>query len=54
MKSLLLILVLSFLSIQSYAAGCPDGTEPVKSVSEDGTYFVFDCGGNSNNDKKTK
>ena len=54
MKSLLLILVLSFLSIQSFAAGCPDGTEPVKSVSEDGTYFVFECGGNSNNDKKTK
>ena len=54
MKNLLLILVLSLFSIQSFAGGCPDGSEPVKSVSEDGTYFVFECGGNSNNDKKTK
>ncbi|MDB9974715.1 hypothetical protein OAE24_00935 [Candidatus Thioglobus sp.] len=54
MKNLLLILVLSLLSIQSFAAGCPDGSEPVKSISADGTYFVFECGGNSNNDKKTK
>ena len=23
----------------------PDGSEPVKSISEDGTYFVFNCGG---------
>ena len=47
MKNLFLILVLSFLSIQSFAAGCPDGSEPVKSVSADGSYFVFNCeGGN--------
>ena len=45
MKNLLLILVLSFLSIQSFAAGCPDGSEPVKSVSADGTYFVYNCAG---------
>ena len=45
MKNLLLILVLSFLSIQSFAAGCPDGSEPVKSVSDDGSYFVYNCGG---------
>ena len=23
---------------------CPDGSEPVKSVSEDGYYFIFNCG----------
>jgi len=51
MKSLLLILVLSFLSIQSFAAGCPDGSEPIKSVSDDGTYFVFNCGGNNTSTK---
>jgi hypothetical protein len=45
MKNLLLILVLSVFSIQSFAGSCPDGSEPVKSVSEDGTYFVFNCGG---------
>ncbi len=45
MKKLLLLLILSFFSAQGYAAGCPDGSEPVKSVSEDGTYFVYNCGG---------
>ena len=49
MKKLLLLLILSFFSAQSFAAGCPDGSEPVKSVSEDGTYFVFNCGGGINN-----
>ena len=43
MKKLLLLLALSFFSIQGFAAGCPDGSEPVKSISADGTYFVFDC-----------
>ena len=47
MKNLLLILVFSLLSIQSFAGGCPDGSEPIKSISDDGTYFVFSCeGGN--------
>ena len=53
MKNLLLILALSLFSIQSFAGSCPDGSEPVKSVSDDGTYFVFNCAGsddaNSNN-----
>jgi hypothetical protein len=43
MKKLLLLLILSFFSAQGFAAGCPDGSEPVKSISEDGTYFVFNC-----------
>ena len=45
MKKLLLLLILSFFSVQSFAAGCPDGSEPVKSISDDGTYFVYNCGG---------
>ena len=40
-----LLLILSFFSAQSFAGSCPDGSEPIKSVSEDGTYFVFNCGG---------
>ena len=44
MKKLLLLLILSFFSAQSLAGSCPDGSEPVKSVSADGTYFVFSCG----------
>jgi hypothetical protein len=50
MKNLLLIFVLLLFSIQSFAGSCPDGSEPVKSISADGTYFVFSCGGaNSSN-----
>ncbi len=44
MKKILFIFVLSLYSIQGLASSCPDGSEPVKSVSEDGTYFVFKCG----------
>ena len=49
MKKLFLLLILSFLSAQGLAGECPDGSEPVKSVSADGTYFVYSCGGGSNN-----
>ena len=45
MKKLLLLLILSFFSAQSFAGSCPDGSEPVKSISADGTYFVFNCEG---------
>jgi len=47
MNKLFLLLILSFFSVQSYAGSCPDGSEPVKSVSADGTYFVFNCGGDN-------
>ena len=53
MKNLFLLLILSFFSVQGYAAGCPDGSELVKSVSNDGTYFVFSCGGDNNNTSKS-
>jgi hypothetical protein len=44
MKKLLLLLILSFFTAQGVVAGCPDGSEPVQSVSADGTYFVYNCG----------
>jgi len=44
MKKLFLLLILSFFSTQSFAGSCPDGSEPVKSLSDDGTYFVYNCG----------
>ena len=47
MNKLLLLLILSFFSAQGLAAGCPDGSDPVKSISDDGTYFVYECGGGS-------
>jgi len=47
MKKLFLILILSFLSVQGFAAGCPDGSEPVKSVSADGSYYEFKCADSS-------
>jgi hypothetical protein len=43
-KKYIFLLILSLFSIQGFAAGCPDGSEPVRSISADGTYFVFDCG----------
>ena len=49
MKNLLLLLVLSLFSIKSFAGSCPDGSEPVNSISADGTYFVFNCSSNSEN-----
>ena len=45
MKKILLLLVLSFFSTRSFAGSCPDGSEPVKSISADGTYFVYNCSG---------
>ena len=45
MKKLFLLLILSLFSIQGYAGSCPDGSDPVKSISADGTYFVYNCGG---------
>ena len=49
MKKLLLLLILSFFSAQGLAAGCPDRSEPVKSISDDGTYFVYNCGNTNSN-----
>jgi hypothetical protein len=53
MKKLFLILILSFLSAQSIAGSCPDGSDPVRSISADGTYFVFNCGNNNNEQKSS-
>ena len=32
---------------------CPDGSEPVKSISADGTYFVYNCGGSAESSTET-
>ena len=54
MKKILFILVLSLYSIQGYASSCPDGSEPVKSVSLDGSYYVYSCNvGNEQSDSST-
>jgi len=47
MKKLFFLLTFFLFSIQSYAGSCPDGSEPIKSISADGTYFVYNCGGGS-------
>jgi len=44
MKKLFALLILAFFSIQSHAGSCPDGSDPVKSISADGTYFEYNCG----------
>ena len=54
MKKLLILLIFSFFSLQSFAGSCLDGSDPVKSISADGTYFVFNCGVGSNNNSSSK
>ena len=43
MKKLLLLLILSFFSTQGLSAPCPDGSEPTKTVSADGSYYEYKC-----------
>jgi hypothetical protein len=45
MKKLLIFLMISFFSTQGFSASCLDGRVPVKSISADGTYFVYNCSG---------
>ena len=45
-----LIIPLLLLAVINMAqAGCPDGSEPLKSISADGTYFVYNCGTTNSN-----
>jgi endonuclease YncB( thermonuclease family) len=39
--------------VQSFAGSCPDGSDPIKSVSDDGTYFVYKCGGGGSNNNNS-
>ena len=49
MKKLFLAFTLLFFSTFCFAGDCPDGSDPVRSISDDGTYFVYNCAGGSNN-----
>ena len=53
MKKIFLTLSLFIFSIQVFALSCPDGSELVKSISADGTYFVYNCGGQESNASAT-
>jgi len=50
MKKLLLLLILSFFSTTGFSASCPDGSEPTRTVSADGSYYLYKCGNNSNDE----
>ena len=53
MKNIYFLFVFLLISFQSHASKCPDGSDPVKSVSDDGTYYIFTCNQeNSNNSIK--
>ena len=43
MTKIFLLLILSFFSTQGFTASCPDGGEPTKTVSADGTYYEYKC-----------
>ena len=49
MKKIYLLLILSLFSAQGFAGTCPDGSDPIKSVSDDGTYYVYKCGASNTN-----
>ena len=53
MKKLFLLLIVSLFSAQGFAGSCPDGSEPVRSISDDGTYFVFNCASANKNDNSS-
>ena len=42
-KKLILIVILFFLSAQSLAGSCPQGSEVVRTISPDGSYFLSSC-----------
>ena len=42
-KKYIFLLILFFFSVNSFAGSCADGSDPVKSISADGTYFEFKC-----------
>ena len=50
MKKLLLLLILSFFSTTGFSASCPDGSEPTRTVSADGSYYLYKCGNKSNDE----
>ena len=43
MKKLILIVILFFLSAQSLAGSCPQGSEVIRTISPDGSYFLSSC-----------
>jgi hypothetical protein len=43
MKKLILTVILSFLSTQSLAGSCPQGSEVIRTISPDGSYFLSSC-----------
>ena len=51
MKKLFLLLILSLFSFQAYAGSCSEGSDLVKSISADRTYFEYKCVGAKNSNK---
>ena len=47
-------LAITVFPTQGYTAPCPDGSEPAKSLSVDGTYFVYKCAADRNNTNEIK
>jgi len=43
MNKLILPIVLSIFSFSSLANSCPSGSEQIKTISEDGSYYVYKC-----------
>ncbi len=52
MKNLIFFLLLIAFSIQSKASKCPDGSSPMRVISDDGSYFESKCKENKNSSEK--
>jgi len=52
MKMLTTLSAIALIGMSSitHATGCSDGNEPVKTVSSDGSYYEYNCGGSSSVD----
>ena len=53
MKKLLLLSLLLLISNHGFANQCPDGSRPIKSISDDGSYFEYKCAGKTNTSKQS-
>jgi hypothetical protein len=56
-KSIISLLSLAVLMLGctgvTKAGGCADGSDPVKSISADGSYYVYNCGGSNTANSST-
>ena len=51
MNHFLIFLILAIMSSASFAGSCPDGSDPIRSISADGSYYEFKCESTNNSNQ---